>query len=241
MILGIRQATTAAQQGDEAAGVPIRTESMEEREKPSISEGAYQHLRSRIFAGELPPGTLLTERRLADALGASRTPLRTAINRLEGEGLIERTAGGGFIVRRVALDELMEILSIRRLLVSEAAALAAERMPAAQVQALLTATPQIAANPQIDVEHYWTDDDTFHRDVARGSGKLLLARMIEELRGRARMCHVKTMDRQFAAQAAEHMDILQALAAHDGAGARHATEAHIDCVRARLLAWLARR
>ncbi len=235
--MGIMPTTLGARRHSDAAAQP---ESAEEREKPTLSEGAYQHLRSRILAGELAPGTALTERRLADVLGASRTPLRTAITRLEGEGLIERAAGGGFVVRQVMLDELMEILSIRRLLEAEAAALAAERMPMAEVQALLTATRQLTANPHVAAEHYWTYDDAFHRDVARGSGKSLLAQMIEELRGRARMCHVKTMDRQFAAQAAEHLNILEALSARDSAGARRATEAHIDGVRARLLAWLAR-
>jgi DNA-binding GntR family transcriptional regulator len=214
---------------------------LDEVEKGSISEAAYQNLRSRIFAGELPPGTLITERRLAEGLGASRTPLRTAINRLEGEGLIERSATGGFLVRQVAIDELLEILSIRRLLEGETAALAAERMPAETAARLSETTRAIAADPDIAVEHYWAYDDAFHHELALAGGKPLLARLVDDLRARARMCHLKTMDRRFEAQALEHLAVLDAIARRDAAGARQAMETHGDNVKDRLLNWLARR
>jgi DNA-binding GntR family transcriptional regulator len=211
-----------------------------EAEKGSISESAYQLLRSRIFGGELAPGTLLTERRLADDLGASRTPLRAAIKRLEGERLIERAGAGGFVVRQVSVDELLEILSIRRLLEGEAAALAAERMPADVIERLVVASRAIVAEPDITLDEYWAYDDVFHRELANGGGKPLLARLITELRRQARMCHVKTMDRRFDAQAAEHLLVLEAIARHQPADARQAMEEHEDRVKERLLTWLAR-
>jgi DNA-binding GntR family transcriptional regulator len=207
----------------------------------SMSETAYQHLRSRIFAGELPPGSLLTERRLAEGLGASRTPLRSAINRLEGEGLIERSSAGGFVVRQVSIDQLLEILSIRRLLEGETAALAAEQRPAETVSHLAEASRDIAAQSDIDVEQFWAYDDAFHHELAVNSGRPLLARMVDDLRARARMCHLKTMDRRFDAQAQEHLTVLDAIARRNPLDARHAMEAHGDRVRERLLNWLSRR
>ena len=213
---------------------------LEDAPATSISETAYQRLRSLILSRELPPGTLVSERKLAEALGASRTPLRAAISRLEGEGLIERSASGGFLIRQVSVDELLDILSIRRLLEGEAAALSAERMDPAATAELTACSRAIAVDPAVDVERFWAYDDAFHQALARGSGKPQLARIIEELRGRARMCHLKTMDLHFAPQAREHLLVLEAIARRDVVQARQAMRRHSDRVRDRLLQWLAR-
>src|SRR3546814_2189611 len=93
----------------------------------SISEQAYQHLRSKIIAREIEPGTVIGERRLADDLQASRTPLRAAISRLEGEGLVERLTNGSIVIRQLSVDELLDILFVRRILEGDAAFLAAQR------------------------------------------------------------------------------------------------------------------
>jgi DNA-binding GntR family transcriptional regulator len=163
---------------------------------------------------------------------------------LSGEaekGSISESAGaGGFVVRQVSVDELLEILSIRRLLEGEAAALAAERMPADVIERLVVASRAIVAEPDITLDEYWAYDDVFHRELANGGGKPLLARLITELRRQARMCHVKTMDRRFDAQAAEHLLVLEAIARHQPADARQAMEEHEDRVKERLLTWLAR-
>jgi DNA-binding GntR family transcriptional regulator len=80
--------------------------------RASISEQAYQHLRSLIIEGELAPGAVVAERRLAEAMRASRTPLRAAINRLEGEGLVERQVNGSIVIHSVSIDELLTILFV---------------------------------------------------------------------------------------------------------------------------------
>jgi DNA-binding GntR family transcriptional regulator len=98
----------------------------------------------------------------------------------------------------------------------------------------------IADQPDVAVDAYWAYDDLFHHELARGSGKPLLARLVYDLRARARMCHLNTMDRRFDAQAREHLLVLDAIARGDAAEARRAMEAHGDGVKERLLAWLAR-
>lgn len=75
----------------------------------NLSEQAYQHLRSLIIEQVLTPGVIVSERGLAEELNASRTPLRAAIGRLEGEGLVERLSNGSLIIRQVSTDELLEI------------------------------------------------------------------------------------------------------------------------------------
>jgi len=209
-------------------------------ERTSLSEQTYQHLRSMILEQELAPGTIVTERRLAEAINISRTPLRTAISRLEGEGLVERLANSSVVIRTFSIDELLEILSIRRLLEPEAAALAAGRMGARRIETLRAESLRFAAAPEAEFEAFWRHDDAFHGAIAEASGKPLLAGLIRDLRGKARMCHLRRMPGSFQAQGKEHLAVLDALAAGDAARARAALLTHLDEVRARLLTWLGR-
>jgi DNA-binding GntR family transcriptional regulator len=207
-------------------------------ERTSVSEQTYQHLRSMILGRELAPGTTVSERRLAEAINISRTPLRSAIHRLEGEGLVERLANSSVVIRTVSVDELLEILLIRRLLESEAAGFAAGQLPAAEIERLRRESEHFAAAPEVEFEAFWRHDDRFHDAIADAAGKPLLAGLIKDLRGKARMCHIRRMPRTFQAQGREHIALLDALASGDAARARAAMAEHLDAVRNRLLAWL---
>jgi DNA-binding GntR family transcriptional regulator len=218
-------------------GATMSTITAPEEDRTSLSEQAYQYVRSLILAGELGPGTVFTERKLAEQMKASRTPLRTAITRLTGEGLVERLSNGTLIIREVPLDELLQIMTIRRLLESEAAAQAAARARPGDADAIIAATQAIIRNPVTELEPFWAYDDDFHLFVARGSGMPLLASMIQGIREKARMCHVVRMERNFSAQAEEHLAVLLAIAAGDSEAARQAMTEHTDRVRARFLRW----
>ncbi|WP_232823158.1 GntR family transcriptional regulator [Oceanibium sediminis] len=208
------------------------------REKGSITEQAYQFLRSLILAQKLDVGAVFTERRLAEQINASRTPLRTAINRLEGEGLIERLSNGSIVIRQVAVEELLEILLVRRLLEGEAAAQCAQRVPQEKIAEMMAQSQELLANPDIEFDPFWSYDDRFHLFIAEGSGKPMLAKMIENLRDKVRMCHMMRMKRNFAEQAHEHIEVLKALEARDSERAREAMAQHLDRVRERLMTWL---
>jgi DNA-binding GntR family transcriptional regulator len=208
------------------------------REKSSISEQAYQYLRSLILAQELGSGEIFTERRLADQINASRTPLRTAIIRLEGEGLIERLANGSIVIRQVPVEELLEIILIRRLLEGEAAAQCAQRASPEKIAAMMAQTQALLSDPNVEFDPFWSYDDSFHMFIAESSGKPLLAHMIQNLRDKARMCHMVRMEKNFTQQAHEHISVLQALENRNAEEARTAMTNHIDRVRERLLKWL---
>lgn len=207
-------------------------------ERSSLSEKIYQQLRSKILGRELAPGSVVTERRLAEATAISRTPLRSAISRLEGEGLIERLANKSIMIRSFSIDGLLEILLIRRLLESEAAAHAAGQVPAAALAMLEAEARHFAEAPEAELEAFWRHDDVLHGAIARAAGRPILAALIDDLRGKARMCHLRHMPRTFQVQGREHLALLDALAAGDVDRARSAMAAHLDQVRQRLLSWL---
>lgn len=209
-------------------------------DRGSLSEQTYQQLRSMILEQELQPGDIITERRLAEAINISRTPLRAAINRLNGEGLIERLSNGSVVIRSITIDELLDILHVRRLLESEAAALAAGQIAAAELAWLKTANEPFRTGRTADFDAFWQVDDRFHDAIALASGSPLLSTLIMDLRRKARMCNLKRMPANFVQQGSEHTVVLDALATGDGEAARAAMHTHLDNVRQRLISWLSR-
>ena len=74
-------------------------------------------IHQRDFKG----GQQIVELRLAEQLGISRTPIRQALMRLEGEGLLQKSGSRHYFVRRVELQEYLHSLKVRELLEAEAA------------------------------------------------------------------------------------------------------------------------
>ena len=90
-------------------------------------------LRELILAGELPPGARIAELALVERLGASRTPIRMALVRLQEEGLLDALPHGGFAVKDFSEADIHDAIELRGTLEGLAARLAAERGVAARV------------------------------------------------------------------------------------------------------------
>src|SRR6478752_3086026 len=104
---------------------------------PSVAESdAYGVLHARIVNGDLSPGERLVEEELAEQLGEGRGAIRTALLRLEHDGLVVRERNRGARVRRVSTEEAVEILEARASLESLAAGYAALRRTEADVEEL---------------------------------------------------------------------------------------------------------
>ncbi|MDI9916739.1 GntR family transcriptional regulator [Rhodococcus sp. IEGM 1379] len=86
----------------------------------------YLRLRADILDGKFTQGTPLHETQLCESYGASRTPIREALNWLAHDGLLERAARG-FRVRSGTPEDVIEIYAARVALESEAAGAAALR------------------------------------------------------------------------------------------------------------------
>ena len=99
-----------------------------ESRKPGLraADRVYEEIRRGILTGKLKPGERLTEELLAERFEASRTPVRSAIVRLAGDGFVEMTPRSGTIVKRRSPAEIADIYNVRALLESAAAGLAAQ-------------------------------------------------------------------------------------------------------------------
>src|SRR5262245_53005652 len=78
-----------------------------------LKEQAYAEIKRQILGGELPPGTFLAERQVAARLGMSKTPVRSALERLESEGFVSISPQQGAIIRDLSVPEIADLYEIR--------------------------------------------------------------------------------------------------------------------------------
>jgi len=108
----------------------------ESRRSDSTAAQTRDALRDAILGGEYMPGERLVEAQLTERFGASRFTVRVALQDLAGEGLVEVQRNRGALVRKVSLDEAVEITEVRMVLEGLVAARAAERVTDEQASEL---------------------------------------------------------------------------------------------------------
>jgi len=112
--------------------------------KKPLREDVHAALRIRIVEGQLLPGSRLQDVQLAGELGVSRTPIREALLRLAGEGLVENDPNRGFFVAPLSRKEVLEIYPMVWAL--ECLALDSSELPTPpQIQALRQINAEMAA------------------------------------------------------------------------------------------------
>lgn len=198
------------------------------RREQSLGQMAYDRLLDMLVRRDLPAGTVLHERRLAEMLDISRTPTREAMSRLETEGLIERRSGGMLVVKEFSLRELIEILHVRRLLERESVMLAAGRIPDAALAELQAEIEALLAAGAPDAPGNWDVDRRFHELIADNSHNTVLAKTIRDLRRKTQMFNLSRMPERFEAVHREHLAVVAALRARDAAAAADAIDAHLE-------------
>lgn len=104
----------------------------------SMAEQVYDLLRKRILDQDLMPGERLLEVAVSESLNVSRTPIREAFRLLQQDDLVERIPQGGVRVTDLPVDELREILVLRKILEVHAVELAIERITAEEIGELET-------------------------------------------------------------------------------------------------------
>jgi DNA-binding GntR family transcriptional regulator len=193
----------------------------------NLSNLAYRAVSEMIRGRRLKGGELIVEAKLADILGISRTPLREALQRLEGEGLVVKAANRSFMVRNVDLGEYLQSLKVREILEGEAAALAAGRLSQSKLRAVRSEIEELMAATSYHTDAHWRSDDTVHGLYIDGCGNAVMGQMIRSLRVTTRLFEIARLADRVGPDSTEHLDIVEALEAEDAKRARKAAQVHI--------------
>ena len=78
-----------------------------------LADRAYDALKTSLRSGAYPPGSFLSERQLAARLGMSKTPLKSALVRLEQEGYLRISPQQGIVVREPSIQEVSDLFDLR--------------------------------------------------------------------------------------------------------------------------------
>lgn len=193
----------------------------------SLGNQAYRAVTDLIRTRRVRGGEVIVESRLADLLGISRTPLREALQRLEGEGLIVKNQSRSFAVRRVELAEYLHSLKVRELLEGEAAMLAAGRVPEEKLVEVKAEIEQLAQATTYHTTAHWQSDDNLHDLLADGCGNPVMAKMIRSLRVTTRLFEISQLADRVGPDSDEHRRIVEALEQDNPRAARKALQLHI--------------
>jgi DNA-binding GntR family transcriptional regulator len=193
-----------------------------------------------LLSGELSGGTIVQDRRLAELLGLSRTPVREALGRLEGEGFLRRE-GRVLVVNAVSVEDIMEILAVRRVIEAEAVRLATGRLSTSRIEEIRSAIEGMVTVESITGARHWSVDDMVHLSIAQASGNRLIMRLVKDLRERTRMFGLTRIPRRFDPGKAEHLAIIAAM--EEGAANRAAMlmQTHIENTRQGILDFISGR
>jgi DNA-binding GntR family transcriptional regulator len=206
--------------------------------RASMADTVHAALHAMLLTHRLPLDTPLSERLLAAELGVSRTPLREALRRMEGEGMLARLPGGLLSVRRIGVEEFLEVLQMRRLLEGEAAAAAAGKVSAARLAALRDRLHALQSAPAPDEAERLAIDLDLHAAILAAAANATMARILADLRRRM-LLFARPREPDPARLGADHLAIIDALARGDADAARQAMAAHVDALRAGILRHLA--
>lgn len=187
---------------------------------------AYGALSRLIHERRLRGGEAILEARLAADLKVSRTPLREALQRLEGEGLVTKSASRSYTVRRVDLAEYLHSLKVREVLEPEAAALAVGAVGGDAIAAVRAETEALGVATYLEEAH-WHADAHLHDLFIGACGNPVMSAMLRGLRATTHLFEVARLQDRLVPDNAEHLAILDALAAGDARAARRAVQTHI--------------
>jgi DNA-binding GntR family transcriptional regulator len=206
----------------------------------NVAESVTRELRNFIVDGRLPAGERINEVRLARQLGVSRTPLREALARLAQEGALRSSAGIGYFVRELTLEEFEQIYSIRPVLDPEALRLAGlpsrDRMERLQkLNARIESARE--ANAVIDL------DDAWHLELIADCPNRVLVDLIQHFSLRTRRYEIALHREQknVATTAANHRAIMAGLRRRDLETAIAALRVNLTSGRGPIVEWLTAR
>lgn len=183
-------------------------------------EIAYTEIRNQIIFYKLLPETLISDNKLAQTLKMSRAPVREAIIHLQMDGLIQTNEDGKLIVAPIRLEDIQDILHVRRALESEAIQLIAAKGWLTKEQTKdLTQTHQQLENCDgfENVSKFYYYDDLFHSKLVEYSQSPRIIDTLERMRlqmQRARWLNATVPSRQEEAFQ-EHALILEAVIEQD--------------------------
>jgi len=210
----------------------------------SLATVVQHEIERAILAGDYLPGSKLTEATLAERMGVSRGPVREAFRMLEEAGLLRTEKNRGVFVRDIPLDEAVEIFDLRAVMEELVGRQLAERITTAQIgeaRRLVDAMEQAVRSD--DVPAYHQLNLQFHDRLVEMTGNRKLTAIYRKLTKELSLFRLRNLREggTLPVSAAEHRQIVAAIASGDAGAAARALFDHVMQSKSRTLDYEQRR
>ncbi len=196
----------------------------------SIADQIFENLEHDILIGKYERDEILTEMRLSEQLGVSRTPIREALRRLEAEHIIENTSKGVRVIG-ISQNDIADMCEIRLRIEGLASRWAAERAKDTEIVHLKEAVDlQEFYTQKEDAENLKNVDTRFHQCIYMLCDSTSMKDTLEPLhRKLQKYRRVSLGSHERAVRSLmEHKAIYEAIARHDGNEAEKLTVEHVQ-------------
>jgi DNA-binding GntR family transcriptional regulator len=198
-----------------------------------LRDHIFEELQHAIYSGRLKSGERVTEKKVAEELGVSRTPVREALYRLASSGLIKMIPHRGFLVSQWSSKEIEDVIELRIALEVFAVKLAIERIQPKEISELkaliVKMREAVSNNENIKASHLNT---LFHDEIVLASKNMELLKAIEPIKNKIyhfRIISISSNNR-LKESFYEHKNILDAILNKDSELAQELISQHIKKV-----------
>ena len=216
------------------------TERVARIEREGLSERIYSRLKEAIVDGKFSPGERLSPEELARHFKVSITPVRDALKRLEGDGLVDVVPRQGVFVSRFSPEAIQELFDIRSLM-EQASVERLDEVPEETIQQMADLAKQMEAlrdgGKFSEYSRFIELDTQFHDLIVTMRGNKRLIELYKELQWPIQVVRGLSHANYHRAEdtVAEHWAIVEALMQRDVDAARRTVAAHLANAREDLL------
>jgi len=205
-----------------------------------LVDDVYGAIFNKLMALDIPPGARITVDGLVRELEVSHTPIREALGRLEGEGLVVKTHLVGYSAApQITRRRFEELYELRLLLEPDAARRAAERVDDERMRRLTGTADQMrkldSGRERLSYSQFARLDAELHDQIMEIAGNELIRDTLEHLHTHFHIFRLMFQARVTEEALTEHESLLVALSSGDAVGAERAMRDHIERSRNRLL------
>ena len=199
--------------------------------RPVLHQEVAQRLRQCIVEGQIAPGAKLNERELAEQLRVSRTPLREAIKMLAAEGLVELLPNRGAVAAALSERDVADTFEVIAGLEGHSGELAAARITEPELTEIRALHYEmLAAFTRRDLSAYYRLNAQIHERINAAARNPVLAQTWRTVNARLQALRFRSNLHEGKWQRAveEHDEMIERLAARDGAGLRALLVRHLE-------------
>jgi len=204
-------------------------------ENLSVPRAALHHqaalsLRQMLVENRIAPGAKLNERELSAVLNVSRTPLREAIKMLAAEGLVELLPNRGAVALELSDTDVLNTFEVMSGLEAQSGELAAERITQAELAEIRAMHYEMLASyTRRDLPAYYQLNAAIHSAINAAAKNPVLSAVYKQVNARLQALRFRSNQdsEKWRAAVAEHEQMIEALAGHNGSAMRSILLSHM--------------